>query len=140
VRILSTILLIFCLAGCNRGVQSKDAVRQAVIEYLKGRSMSPESMEITVSSVNFNGNKADATVAFAPKGGNASQGMSIPYQLEQKDGKWVVLARATGGGSPHAGAAVQTPAEPSAAQAPAQASPHGAQMPSPESLPPAGKK
>jgi hypothetical protein len=143
VRILSAVLLVFCLAGCNRGVQSKDAVRQAVVEYLKGKSMPTDSMEISVTAVTFNGSKADATVSFAPKGGDPAQGMSIPYQLEQKDGKWAVVGRATGSAAPHAGAAVQTPAEtqaPAQTAAPAQASPHGAQMPSPENLPPAGKK
>ena len=104
--------------------------------------MSTDSMEITVTSVTFNGNKADATVSFAPKGGDPAQGMSIPYQLEQKEGKWAVLARAAGGAAPHPGAATQPmeSAAPAGGAAPAQANPHGAQMPSPESLPPAGKK
>jgi hypothetical protein len=121
-----------CLAGCNRGVQNKDAVRQGVLDHLAQRQMNVASMNVEVTSVQFNGNQADATVSFYPKGGNATQGMSMRYQLEQKDGRWVVMGRKDAGSSPHGG---MPPA------APGMENPHGGgNMPSPEDLPPAGRK
>ncbi len=86
--------------GCNRGVESKEAVRQAVIDYLAGRTnLNMNSMNVEVTAVNFKGDTADATVAFAPKGaGGAAQGMSMRYTLERKGNRWVVKGRADSGG------------------------------------------
>ena len=134
-----------CLAGCNRGVQNKDAVRQGVLDHLAQVQMNVASMNVEVTSVQFNGNQADATVSFYPKGGTAAQGMSMQYQLDLKDGRWVVMGRKDAGSSPHGG--VMPPA------APGMENPHGGgapsapgtpgsggNMPSPEDLPPAGQK
>ena len=138
-RIVSSFLLIFCLAGCHRGVESKDAVRQGVLDYLATKGMTTAAMDINVTSVKFNGDKADATVSFAAKGTGAGQ-MAIQYHLEQKDNKWVVVGRtdanqhgaagqpATPGiENPHGGGAMAAPGA-------------GGKMPAPEDLPPAGKK
>ncbi len=92
-------------------------------------------MDVSVSSVNFEGKRATATVAFAPKGANANQGMSMQYQLEQQDNKWVVVGRNDSGG--HGGSMVSQPPSPEGAPA---SNPHGGTMPAPESLPPASKK
>ena len=146
VRIVSTLLLLFCLAGCHRGNENNDAVRQGVLDYLATKGMSPASMDINVVSVKFNGDAADATVSFAAKGTGAGQ-MQIQYHLEQKDGKWKVVGRQDanqhGGGQLPPGGAPQ-------GDAPAGSSPHGGgavaapgaggKMPSPDDLPPAAKK
>jgi hypothetical protein len=136
VRNLITVAVIaVCLTGCNRGVQSKDAVRSAVIDYLKARQFNTASMDVNVSSVNFEGKRATAAVTFAPKGASAAQGMSMQYQLEQQDNKWVVVGRKDSGG--HGGGMA---APPPSSESAAPANPHGGMMPAPESLPPAGKK
>ena len=123
-----------CLAGCNRGVENKDAVRQGVLDHLAQVQLNVASMNVEVTSVKFNGNQAEAAVSFSPKGGNAAQGMSMQYQLELKDGRWVVMGRKDAGSSPHGGG-VMPPA------APGMENPHGGgKMPSPEDLPPAGQK
>ena len=123
-----------CLAGCNRGVQNKDAVRQGVLDHLAQVQLNVASMNVEVTSVQFNGNQAEATVSFTPKGASGAPGMSMRYQLEQKDGRWVVMGRKDAGASPHAGGAMP-PA------APGMENPHGGgKMPSPEDLPPAGQK
>jgi len=100
-------------------------------------------MEVTVTDVQINGSQADVTAAITPKGGNASAGMSIKYHLEQRDSKWVVTGRPDSGSSPH-GAGVAPGGEnphgggmPSGGAAPGAGS---GKMPSPEDLPPAGKK
>jgi hypothetical protein len=156
VRIVSASLLIFCLAGCNRGVQSNDAVRQGVLDYLSQKAgMNVKAMEINLTAVKFNGDQADATVTFAAKGVPAAQTMTMQYHLEQKDNKWTVVGRQDstkhtgtpppeagampGGDSPHGGGAMPGAANPhggGAMAAPAA----GGKMPAPEDLPPAGKK
>ena len=137
-RTACILLFSLALAACNRGNQSNEAVRQGVIDHLAGRNLNIASMDINVTAVQFNGDKADATVTFAPKGGTPAQGMTIKYAMEQKGGKWQVVgtrdsghtaAPAPGTANPHDGSAVPSPS----------GSPHGA-MPAPEDLPPAGKK
>lgn len=98
-------MLLLCLVGCNKGnIDTKEAVRQGVIDYLAGRqNLNVSSMNVEVTSVTFKENEADAMVAFAPKGGGGGQPVSIPYTLERKGNRWVVKPRATGE-SPHGGA------------------------------------
>ena len=103
-------------------------------------------MDINVVSVKFSGDAADAVVSFAAKGTGAGQ-MQISYHLEQKDGKWKVVGRQDA--NQHGGGAMPPGGAPQGA-APAGADPHGGgavaapgaggKMPSPEDLPPAGKK
>jgi hypothetical protein len=98
-------VLLLCLVGCNKGnIDTKEAVRQGVIDYLAGRQgLNVSSMNVEVTAVTFKENEADATVAFVPKRGGGGQPISIPYTLERKGSRWVVKPRA-GGGSPHGGA------------------------------------
>jgi hypothetical protein len=95
-----------CLAGCNKGnIDTKEAVRQAVIDYLAGRqNINISSMNVEVTSVTFKENEANAMVTFAPKGGGGGQPFPIPYTLERKGNRWVVKPRASGQ-NPHGGAA-----------------------------------
>ena len=67
-------------------------MRQGVLDYLATKGMTAAAMDINVTAVKFNGDKADATVSFAAKGTGAGQ-MAIQYHLEQKDNKWVVVGR-----------------------------------------------
>ena len=103
-------------------------------------------MDITVTSVKFNGDKADATVSFAVKGTGAAQ-MTIPYHLELKDNKWMVVGRQDA--SQHGGGQMPPGGAPPGGAMPGMDNPHGGgmaapgaggKMPAPEDLPPAGKK
>lgn len=142
VRIASAILLIACLAGCNSGKPSNEALRQGVVEYLQKIGLNVGGMDISIGNVKVNGSQADATVNMGVKGSGTTS-MTMNYHLEQKDGKWVVVGKqdtsqhgatappgagAIPGGNPHAGGAM--PAAPGGS----------GKMPSPEDLPPAGKK
>lgn len=114
------------------------------MDYLATKGMTAAAMDINVTAVKFDGDKADATVSFAAKGTGAGQ-MAIQYHLENKDGKWAVVGRKDanqhGGGQMPPGAAGQGGAMPG------MDNPHGGgmaapggKMPAPEDLPPAGKK
>ncbi len=102
--IRATLVVVILAAGCSRNIQSTDAVRQGVLDYLDQRKsqtgLDMKLMNVDVSNVTFQNNEATAVVSFKPKAGGA-QGMSINYALERKGDKWVVKGRKEGGGSPH---------------------------------------
>jgi hypothetical protein len=101
-RTVCVALAMLSLAACHRGGETKEAVRQGVIDYLATKGFNMPGMSVDVTSVQFNGSHADAVVSIAPKGAPAGAGITMPYKLEQKDGKWVVTA-STGGPHPGAG-------------------------------------
>lgn len=100
-------------------------------------------VDVTVTSVKFNGDEADVVASIIPKGGNPAAGMSMNYHMKQQGNKWVVVGTQDSGGSPHGGAAMP------GAPMPGAPNPHGdgapgasggtGKMPSPEDLPPAKK-
>jgi hypothetical protein len=127
------LLSMLVIASCNRGgPQTKDAVREGVMEHLtKKAGLDVSSMDVDIASVSFRGNEADALVSFRPKGSNdPSTGMQMKYTMENQRGKWVVKGRAEGAGAPHGG----TPGD-SSSGLPAGHPPTG-QPPSNPSMPP----
>ncbi len=157
-RFTCVLVLLAALSACNRGNQSKEAIRQGVVDYLSGKTSSlalnMSAMDVQVTNVTFNGNQADAAVSITPKG-TPGAGMNMNYHLEQEGSKWVVKGRKESGGSPHgggmapsAGGAGENPHGSGAVPADG-ANPHGGamppaasggSMPSPDDLPPTGKK
>ena len=109
------------------------------------------AMNVEVTNVTFSGNQADAAVSITPKGVSGG-GMSVNYHLEQDGAKWIVKGRKDAGGAPHGGgvpSAMPGADNPHGGGAvPGADNPHGAapggasggRMPSPEDLPPSGKK
>jgi hypothetical protein len=84
------------LSGCKRNIQSTDAVRQGVLNYLSKRS-DLLSMEVSVTNVTYRQDEATATVHFQAKGSNTpGSGMDMRYLLERKGNDWVVKSRAGG--------------------------------------------
>lgn len=142
VRIASLLLVLLSLAACNRGTQSKDAVRRGVLDYLASKGLNMGGMNVDVTSVQFTGDRAEASVSITAKGVQGG-GMNPVYILEQKDGKWAVTGRKdTPGEAPHGGGAMMPgAANPhGGAMPPAPDGGAGARMPSPNDLPPAKKK
>lgn len=96
-------------------------------------------MNVDLTSVQFNGDHAEAAVSITARGGPAGSGMNTVYSLEQKGGKWQVTGRKDAGGVPHGGGA--TPgANPHGGGAMPPPPANGGKMPSPEDLPPASTK
>jgi len=109
-----------------------------VLDHLSGSSINVAAMDLDITAVDYNGDKADATVSFRPKGADPSQGMTLHYHMEQKSGRWQVVGVQDSG---HGGATQPGVANPHAGGAePPDGGSHGRSMPSPEDLPPAGKK
>lgn len=117
---LTTLML---LAGCGSsgsstaGLNSKEAVRKAVVEHLsqrKGLDLDMSAMDVEIGDVSFKTNEAEASVSFRAKGSQTAA-MTMQYQLERSGEGWKVKPKApgaAGGGNPHGGGApaVELPA------------------------------
>jgi len=150
--------LLLMLAGCSRGNRTSDreGIRQGVIDHLAGTNLNVAAMDVDVTSVRFNGAKADVMVTFRAKGAPGAPGMEMRYQMQEQGGRWAVTGLADSG---HAGAATPGTPNPHGADGAlppggggalppghpqtggaAVPSGQGSAMPSPEDLPPVGKK
>jgi hypothetical protein len=98
-----TILLaLVALTSCSDPLKTKEKVQEAVVERLKAHSgLELKDLDVTTTDVQFTKNKATATVAFHPKGDmSVNSGMTMKYNLEERDGKWVVTGVNNSGGAP----------------------------------------
>jgi len=99
----SAVLLVFSVAllvggGCKSN--DNDAIRAGIMQHLNGvGTLNMSAMDMDIRSVSINGNQAHAEVVFRPK--NSPQdgaGMQVAYNLEKRDGAWVVQkSQPTGG-------------------------------------------
>jgi hypothetical protein len=137
-RYIVLLVPVLIALGCNRSSQTKEAVRQGIIDYLSTRSnLDVRSMQVDVTAVTFRQKEADATVSFRPKGGDAGAGMEMRYTLEQRGNKWVVKGRdKASGANPHGGMGQMPGAPPSGemggSKMPAGHPPIGGANPSPQ--------
>jgi len=123
-RIALAAALIFALllgACARKNIENKDAIRQAVIEYLNSRQaqtgLDMSTMDVNVTAMAFERDTARATVEFRVK--NSEAGMQLNYTLDRKGDKWVVQARQDGG----QGHGVVTPPDGSGTPPPGQLPP-----------------
>jgi hypothetical protein len=120
--------------ACNRAPESKEAVREGVIEHLnKNTGLDLKSMDVAVDNVTFEGNRATASVSFKPKS-SPDAGMSMNYSLERSGKKWVVQKTVGGHGGGSAMPAPSPEALPPGHPPTGQGS--GAQSKAPTDLPP----
>ena len=90
------LLAAMLLAACaQKNIENKEAIRQAVVDYLSSRQaqtgLDMSTMDVNVTAMTFERDTARATVDFRVKGGDA--GMQFNYTLDRKGDKWVVQAR-----------------------------------------------
>ena len=93
-RILPAILVsVLLLPGCANKLRNKEKVQEAILGRLQTRSgLDLNSLDVTTTAVNFEKNKAYATVAIHPKNDpTVNGGMTMKYTLEEQSGKWVVV-------------------------------------------------
>jgi hypothetical protein len=84
------------LAACaQKNIDTKDAVRDAVMDYLSTRQaqtgLDVSTMDVEVTEMRFEKDLAQATVAFRIK--NTDSGMNMSYTMDRKGDKWVVRPR-----------------------------------------------
>ena len=90
--ILSVIGLLALFAGCKKQESDTDAIRDGINQHLTSlKTINLGAMNMDITSVSVQGNKAQAQVEFRPKtGGPPGAGMQVAYTLEKQDGVWVV--------------------------------------------------
>lgn len=87
-------------SGCKKQPSEEDAVRSGIMQHLTGvGTLNMSAMEMDIRTVSINGNQARAQVSFRPKtGAPAGAGMQVDYNLEKRDGAWLVLKTQPAGG------------------------------------------
>jgi hypothetical protein len=90
----------FLGAGCKNHPNDNDAIRAGILQHLNGLgTLNMSAMEMDIQKISINGNQAHAEVVFRPKtGAPAGAGMQITYNLEKRDGAWVVQKSQPAGG------------------------------------------
>src|SRR5438876_11057275 len=78
--------------GCKKQPSDNDAIRAGIMQHLTAvGTLNMSAMDMDVRSVSINGNQAHAEVVFQPRtGAPVGAGMQIAYNLERRDGAWVV--------------------------------------------------
>jgi hypothetical protein len=86
--------------GCKKQPSDYDAIRAGILQHLNGvGTLNMSAMEMEMRSVSVNGNQAHAEVVFRPKtGAPPGAGMQVAYNLEKRDGAWVVQKTQPAGG------------------------------------------
>ncbi len=78
--------------GCKKQRSEHNAIRAGILQHLSGvGTLNMSAMEMDIRSVSIIGTQAHAEVIFRPKiGAPAGAGMQVAYNLERRDGAWVV--------------------------------------------------
>jgi len=87
-------------AGCKQQPSDSEAIRAGTAQHLNGvGTLNMSAMEMDIRSVSINGNQAHAEVVFRPKtGAPPGAGMQVAYNLEKRDGVWIVQKTQPTGG------------------------------------------
>lgn len=110
-------LSIVVLAGCGSNLKSRDKVQAAIVQRLqKSSGLDLTNLDVSTTALSFDKNLAYATVSFHPKNDpSITNGMTMKYTLEERQGNWVVIkvadSQGHGLGAEH-GAAGATPLPP----------------------------
>ncbi|HKO03347.1 MAG TPA: hypothetical protein VJW51_01295 [Candidatus Acidoferrales bacterium] len=92
-------ILLLVLAGCNRQRDEKEAISASIRQHVTSMSgLRMDAMVLELSQVTLNGNHAEAMAEFRPKQGPAGTSLQVRYQLEKREGAWVVLSGQPVGG------------------------------------------
>ena len=94
------LLLLIGIAACKKQANANDAIRAGILQHLTSiGTLNMSAMDMDIQSVSVNGNQAHAEVEFRPKNSGApGAGMQVAYNLEKRDGAWVVLKSQSLGG------------------------------------------
>ena len=100
-RTYALILVTLLAAGCASKTASNEVVRKAIMDYLAGRpGLDVSKMDVNLTKVTINGDRAEVDVSFTARGAPSNQGMAMHYTLTKSGDTWKVQAPAGG----HAGA------------------------------------
>src|SRR6516225_7555339 len=90
---------LLAVGACKKQASDKDAIRSGILQHLTAiGTLNMNAMDMDIRSVSVNGNQAHAEVEFRPKNGAPGAGMHVAYNLEKREGAWVVLKTQSLGG------------------------------------------
>jgi hypothetical protein len=91
---------LFVGGGCKKQPSDNDAIRAGIMQHLHAvGTLNMSAIEMDIRSVSMNGNQAHAEVVFRPRtGAPPGAGMQVAYNLEKRDGAWVVQKTQPNGG------------------------------------------
>lgn len=91
--VLALAAALWTSVGCRKQASETEAIRAGILQHLAGiGTLNMTAMDMDIRSVSVNGNQAHAEVELRPKtGGSPGAGMQVAYNLEKRDGAWVVL-------------------------------------------------
>jgi hypothetical protein len=94
------LVLLIAATGCKKQLGDNDAIRSGIMQHLTAvGTLNISAMEMDIRSVSIDRDKAHADVEFRPKtGGAPGAGMQVVYDLQKRDGSWVVLKTQAAGG------------------------------------------
>ena len=94
------LMALFSFSACKKPQNENDAIRVAIMQHLSGlKTLNLDAMEMNLRNVTINGGQAHAEVEFRPKtGAPPGAGMQVSYNLEKRDGAWLVLKSQAAGG------------------------------------------
>jgi len=122
-------ILLLMLAGCNRQEKEKEAIRESIRQHVASMSgLRMDAMDLQLTEITLNGDHADALAEFRPKQGPTSMVLQVRYQLEKRDGSWLILNGQPVGGQMSHPTGSRVP--------PGQANPSGSLPPGHPALPP----
>ena len=81
-----------CLVACSKNIDTPEAVKEGVLKDI-AKKVDIQAMDVNVDSVSFREKEADAKVSFKPKGGPASQSITMTYSLERQGDEWHIKSR-----------------------------------------------
>jgi hypothetical protein len=86
--------------GCKKQASDNEAIRAGIVQHLNDvGNLNMNAIDMDIHNVSINGNQAHAEVVFRPRNGApAGAGMQVAYNLEKRDGAWVVQKSQTKGG------------------------------------------
>jgi hypothetical protein len=103
VKLFVPLLAAILLFGCSKNIQTPEAVRSAVVEYLAARApqigLDVNSMNVEIGATTFEKDTARATVSITPKNMPGKGGMQMTYNFDRKGDKWVVRAGSSSHGT-----------------------------------------
>jgi hypothetical protein len=92
----------FCtVSGCKNQPSDNEAIRAGILQHLTAvGTLNISAMQMDIRNISINGNQAHTEVEFRPKTGAApGTGMQVAYNLEKRNGAWIVLKTQAAGGT-----------------------------------------
>ena|ERR1700722_11329321 len=99
--LLAFLGLVLLSAGCAKQENDADAIRSGINQHLASlKTLNLSAMDMNITNVSIQGDKAQAQVEFKPKtGAPQGVGMQVAYSLEKQNGVWIVQNSQPAGGT-----------------------------------------